>query len=133
MWACFIVIYVAAGRLLPHWLNWVGAKIGETGYSMYLIHFAVVFVIIKNGFYARPTGNGYYDALVTTLLMALPPTVPDRSPDLPYDRVAIPKVATQVHHRAHNALTKCWRLCANTFKRRHYPYYKIFNLGPRAE
>jgi peptidoglycan/LPS O-acetylase OafA/YrhL len=72
MWAIFIVTYIAAGRLLPNWLSWTSAKIGEISYSMYLIHFAVLYAIIKNGFYARPTGNGYYDALATTFLVALP-------------------------------------------------------------
>jgi peptidoglycan/LPS O-acetylase OafA/YrhL len=72
MWACFIVTYIAAGRLLPYWLSWLGAKLGEISYSMYLIHFAIVTAIIKKGLYVRLTGDEYYDALATTLLVALP-------------------------------------------------------------
>ena|SRR6516165_4993291 len=72
MWACFIVAYIAAARLLPYRLSWFGAKIGEISYSMYLIHFVVISAIINRGFYVRPSGDGYYDALATTLLVALP-------------------------------------------------------------
>jgi peptidoglycan/LPS O-acetylase OafA/YrhL len=72
MWAFFIVTYMAAGRLLPYRVSWISAKLGEISYSMYLIHFAVVSAIIKKEFYVRPTGNGHYDALATTLLVALP-------------------------------------------------------------
>jgi peptidoglycan/LPS O-acetylase OafA/YrhL len=75
MWACFIVTYMSLGRLLPHPISWLGSKLGEISYSVYLIHFAVVAGIIRQGLYIRPTGNGYYDALVTTLLVALPITL----------------------------------------------------------
>lgn len=75
MWACFIVTYLAAGRRLPFWLSWLGAKLGEISYSVYLIHFAVLHAIIRHGIYVQPTGNGYYDALLTTLVVALPITV----------------------------------------------------------
>jgi peptidoglycan/LPS O-acetylase OafA/YrhL len=72
MWACFIVTFIAAGRLLPSLIGKLSVKIGEISYSMYLIHFAILTIIIKNGFYVRFTGNAYYDALITTLLVALP-------------------------------------------------------------
>ena len=75
MWAFFIVTYVAAGRSLPSSIRWAGAKLGEISYSMYLIHFSVVLAIVKNGFYLRPTGNGHYDLMLTTLLVALPITI----------------------------------------------------------
>ena len=75
VWACFIVSYLpAARRLMPNWFGRLFAKLGEISYSMYLLHFAVIFAIIKNGWYVRVTGNGYYDALATTLLAALPAT-----------------------------------------------------------
>ena len=72
VWACFIVTYIAAGRLLPRPIGWVGAKLGEISYSAYLVHFAVIAAIVKYEVYVRVTGDGYYDALVTTLLVALP-------------------------------------------------------------
>ena len=75
MWACFIVTYMSLGRLLPRPISWLGSKLGEISYSVYLIHFAVIAGIIRHGLYIRPTGNGYYDALVTTLLVALPITL----------------------------------------------------------
>jgi peptidoglycan/LPS O-acetylase OafA/YrhL len=66
------VTYTSLGRLLPNPISWLGSKLGEISYSVYLIHFAVVAGIIRHGLYIRPTGNGYYDALATTLLVALP-------------------------------------------------------------
>jgi peptidoglycan/LPS O-acetylase OafA/YrhL len=72
MWACVIVTYIAFGRLLPYPISWGASKVGEISYSVYLIHSVVIVGIIRHGLYLRPTGNGYYDALVTTLLVALP-------------------------------------------------------------
>jgi peptidoglycan/LPS O-acetylase OafA/YrhL len=71
-WACFIVTYLAFGRMLPFWLSKPGARLGEISYSLYLMHFVVIYVIIRHGLYVQLTGNGYYDALATTLLVALP-------------------------------------------------------------
>ena len=75
MWACFIVTYVSAGRLMPSVLSRLAATLGEISYSIYLMHMAILTLIIKNALYLRPTGNGYYDALVTTLAVALPAIV----------------------------------------------------------
>jgi peptidoglycan/LPS O-acetylase OafA/YrhL len=75
IWACFIVTYIAAGRLLPYPISWAGAKLGEISYSTYLIHFVVLSAIIKYELYVHLTGDGYYDALITTFLVALPLTV----------------------------------------------------------
>ena len=36
------------------------------------MHFVVIYAIVRHGFYVHLTGNGYYDALATTLLVALP-------------------------------------------------------------
>jgi peptidoglycan/LPS O-acetylase OafA/YrhL len=75
MWAGFIVTYLAAGQRLPALLSRVGGKLGEISYSTYLVHYAVIVAIIKHAWYVRATGNGYYDALITTFLVALPMTV----------------------------------------------------------
>lgn len=72
VWAGFIVTYIAAGRLLPSRLGRLGAKLGEISYSLYLVHFVVLAAIITAKLYVTPTGNGYYDALATTFLVALP-------------------------------------------------------------
>ena len=72
IWAAFIVTYLQAGRKLPSAIAWIAAKIGEVSYSLYLLHFAIVVTIIRYGLFVRATGNGYYDALVTTLLVVLP-------------------------------------------------------------
>jgi len=73
--ACFILTYMAAGRLLPYRISWLGAKLGEISYSIYLVHPVVISAIISGGFYVRPTGNEYNDALATTLIVALPAVV----------------------------------------------------------
>jgi peptidoglycan/LPS O-acetylase OafA/YrhL len=75
MWACFIVTYLAFGRLLPFPIAWTGARIGEISYSVYLIHGAVIAGIVRHGGYVRLMGNGWYDALLTTLFVALPPVL----------------------------------------------------------
>jgi peptidoglycan/LPS O-acetylase OafA/YrhL len=72
MWAFFIIAYIPVGRVMLGRLSWILAKLGEISYSLYLIHFAVLYAIIERSFYLRPTGDGYYDALATTLLVALP-------------------------------------------------------------
>lgn len=72
VWAFFIVTYIAAGRKLPAALAWVPTKIGEISYSVYLLHLAVLGEIMNRGLYLRLSGNGYLDALVTTLLVAAP-------------------------------------------------------------
>jgi peptidoglycan/LPS O-acetylase OafA/YrhL len=72
VWAFFIVTYLAFGRALPSWLSKPAARLGEISYSLYLMHFVVIYAIVQHGFYVHLTGNGYYDALATTLLVALP-------------------------------------------------------------
>ena len=75
VWACFIVTYIAAGRLLPHPVAWAATKLGEISYSTYLVHFAVIKAITNYAVYVRISDNPYYNALLTTLLLALPATV----------------------------------------------------------
>jgi peptidoglycan/LPS O-acetylase OafA/YrhL len=75
MWAFFIVTYIAAGRVVPSMLGRIGAKLGEISYSIYLVHFSVIAAIAKNSLSIRASGNDYYDALVTTLVLALPVTI----------------------------------------------------------
>jgi peptidoglycan/LPS O-acetylase OafA/YrhL len=74
VWAFFIVAYLAFGRALPPQLSKPAARLGEISYSLYLMHFVVIYAIIQRGLYVHLTGNGYYDALATTLLVALPAT-----------------------------------------------------------
>lgn len=75
MWAFFIVSYLSAGRQLPNVLGNAAARLGKISYSLYLVHFPILFAIVNKQFYVRLTGNGYHDALVTTLTIALPSAI----------------------------------------------------------
>ncbi|UQE03285.1 acyltransferase (plasmid) [Bradyrhizobium japonicum] len=75
MWAAFIVTYLSVGRYLPAVIATAVTKVGEVSYSVYLLHFAVIFAVIKRGAYVQVTGNGYYDAILTSLLVVAPISV----------------------------------------------------------
>lgn len=75
MWACVIVTYIPFGQRLPRWLGWLAAKVGEVSYSTYLLHIPVLAAVNRNYWYLRLTGDGYYDAVLTTLLVAFPALV----------------------------------------------------------
>jgi len=75
MWAFFIVCYVSTHGLIRGWLSRLLARIGEISYSIYLVHFAILAIIARFALYVRITGNGYFDALFTTLFIAAPPTI----------------------------------------------------------
>ncbi|WP_316189886.1 acyltransferase [Bradyrhizobium sp. SZCCHNS1054] len=72
MWAVFIVTYLSVGHRFPAMLMMVFTKVGEVSYSVYLVHFAVIFAAIRKSAYIRLTGNGYYDAILTALLVVAP-------------------------------------------------------------
>jgi peptidoglycan/LPS O-acetylase OafA/YrhL len=75
MWAAVIVTYIAAGRrVVPRVFARALTRFGEASYSFYLLHFAVVFAVVREGLFVRLTGDGYDDAIVTTLLVVLPVT-----------------------------------------------------------
>jgi peptidoglycan/LPS O-acetylase OafA/YrhL len=75
VWACFIVTYLAAGRMLPQVIGRMTARLGEISYSSYMFHFVIIFTVVRYKVYVQLTGNGYYDALLTTLLVVLPATI----------------------------------------------------------
>jgi peptidoglycan/LPS O-acetylase OafA/YrhL len=72
MWALVIVTYLPFGQRLPRWLGWLAAKVGEISYSTYLLHIPILAAVNRNHWYLRLTGDGYYDAVLTTLLVAFP-------------------------------------------------------------
>jgi peptidoglycan/LPS O-acetylase OafA/YrhL len=74
-WAFFIVTYLTAGRLLPAMFAKMATRVGEISYSIYLVHFIVAMLIVKFGWFIRVSGNAYYDALITSLLLAAPVTI----------------------------------------------------------
>jgi peptidoglycan/LPS O-acetylase OafA/YrhL len=73
-WACFIVTYISAGRLLPGAISHLTSKLGEISYSFYLIHFAVINMVIKNSMALHATGHSNLDAIATTLFIVFPIT-----------------------------------------------------------
>lgn len=75
VWAFVIVTYLPAGRFLPRFIAAVATRVGEVSYSLYLVHFAVIAAVIKHGWYLRLIDGGPYDALLTTLAVALPVSV----------------------------------------------------------
>jgi peptidoglycan/LPS O-acetylase OafA/YrhL len=75
MWATVIVTYVAAARsVVPRLAATALTRFGEVSYSFYLLHFAVIYAVIHKGVFVRLTGDGYQDALITTLVVVLPAT-----------------------------------------------------------
>ncbi|WP_375413855.1 acyltransferase family protein [uncultured Bradyrhizobium sp.] len=74
-WAFFIVTYLAAGRLIPAMIAKMATRVGEISYSIYLVHFIVSMLIVKYQWFTRISGNPYYDALITTLVLAAPITI----------------------------------------------------------
>jgi peptidoglycan/LPS O-acetylase OafA/YrhL len=75
MWATFILTYLSAGRCVPAFITVAFTKIGEISYSVYLLHFAVIFAAIRKSAYVKLTGNGYYDAILTALLVIAPVSI----------------------------------------------------------
>lgn len=59
MWAFFIVSYLSAGRYLPALIARAVTSIGEVSYSVYLLHFAVIFAVIKKSAYVRQIGRAH--------------------------------------------------------------------------
>jgi peptidoglycan/LPS O-acetylase OafA/YrhL len=75
LWAFFIPTYLVAGQLLPALLAKAATKFGEISYSIYLGHFIILMLMAKSDVFIRATGNAYYDAIITTALVAVPITV----------------------------------------------------------
>jgi peptidoglycan/LPS O-acetylase OafA/YrhL len=71
-WAMFVVTYLSAGTRLPRVLAAPLTSVGEISYSLYMVHFVVLYGCIRHSFFLRITGIGYQDALLTTAFVALP-------------------------------------------------------------
>jgi len=75
VWAAFVLGYVAwandAGRAWSRAL----ARIGEISYSIYLLHFVVIWSLLRSGLVPVWSGRFVVDALLNTLLLALPLTL----------------------------------------------------------
>lgn len=74
MWGIFIITYLSVARRLPGLLSRGLAAFGETTYSFYLLHFAVLYAIISKQWYIAWSADGYSNALLTVLLIVVPVT-----------------------------------------------------------
>jgi peptidoglycan/LPS O-acetylase OafA/YrhL len=72
VWALVIGGYLTVSERLPGGLSRALAAIGTVSYSIYLLHFIVIEQLLTHRVIWRPTGNGYLDALATTIGLAMP-------------------------------------------------------------
>ena len=75
LWAAFVIGYVDAANAATGLWSRALARIGEISYSIYLVHFIVIHTMVV---YALPlafSGRFVVDALLNTLLFALPVTL----------------------------------------------------------
>jgi len=75
LWAAFVVGYVDFANAATGLWSRVLARIGEVSYSIYLTHFMVIYTIIKLGWTTAFSGYLVVDAILDTLLLALPATL----------------------------------------------------------
>lgn len=71
----FILGYCRLGARLPESLHRPLVALGVVSFSVYLWHFIVISTLQRNHWWLTPTGNPYFDALLTTALLALPVTL----------------------------------------------------------
>lgn len=75
LWAAFLVAYLGFARLIPAPVSRLIASVGIVSYSIYLLHFVVIYVIAVKGWYLDFATGPVVDALLTTLLLATPVTL----------------------------------------------------------
>jgi peptidoglycan/LPS O-acetylase OafA/YrhL len=75
LWAAFVIGYVDCANAATGLWSRVLAKIGEISYSIYLVHFVVIWTLVKLALPFAPSGRYVVDALLETLLVALPITL----------------------------------------------------------
>ncbi|MEO7326017.1 MAG: acyltransferase [Dokdonella sp.] len=75
LWAAFVVGYIDCANDARGLWSRLLAKIGEISYSIYLIHFLVISMMLKFALPIAFSGRVVVDALLNTLLLALPATL----------------------------------------------------------
>ena len=75
LWAAFLVAYLGFARLIPARVSRLIASVGIVSYSIYLLHFVVIYLITVKGWYLVLGTGPVVDALLTTLLVATPVTL----------------------------------------------------------
>jgi peptidoglycan/LPS O-acetylase OafA/YrhL len=88
VWAAFVIGYVDAANAASGLWSRLLARIGEISYSIYLVHYIVIWSLIRLDLTFAFTGRFVLDALLETLLVALPITLAIAS--LTYRYVELP-------------------------------------------
>jgi peptidoglycan/LPS O-acetylase OafA/YrhL len=71
-WALFIGGYLATADRLPVTVSRLLAGIGTISYSIYLLHYLVIYQLATRGWLWRATDHGYADALLNAAFVAAP-------------------------------------------------------------
>ncbi|MGN6519439.1 MAG: acyltransferase family protein [Dokdonella sp.] len=95
-WAAFVIGYVEAANAATGAWSWLLARIGEVSYSIYLVHFVVIWALLRAGLGFAPSGRPVVDALLETALVALPITLAVAS--LTYRFVELPFLRLRGHY-----------------------------------
>ena len=74
-WAAFLLGYVQSANAARGAWSRLVAAVGTVSYSIYLTHFVVIHTLATHGWLPFASGHVVRDALLNTLLVALPPTL----------------------------------------------------------
>lgn len=75
LWTAFLLGYVTCANAAVGGWSRLLARIGEVSYSIYLLHFVVIWSLLRLGLPQTFTGGYELDALLNTALIALPITL----------------------------------------------------------
>jgi peptidoglycan/LPS O-acetylase OafA/YrhL len=75
LWAAFVIGYVAVANNAQGLWSRAVARVGEISYSIYLVHFIVIWMLVRYDLPLAFTGRFAVDALLETGLVALPVTL----------------------------------------------------------
>jgi peptidoglycan/LPS O-acetylase OafA/YrhL len=75
VWAGCIVSYVSFGRRIPQAISYVMSSIGQISYSIYLLHFSVIFFVKRSFAIPRILEQPQENALLVSVVMVLPITL----------------------------------------------------------
>jgi peptidoglycan/LPS O-acetylase OafA/YrhL len=71
-WGYLIVCYLAVASRIPSVVSRAICYVGSISYSMYLLHFIVIDLMVRHKLLLRLAGDPFLDAVATTVLVALP-------------------------------------------------------------
>jgi peptidoglycan/LPS O-acetylase OafA/YrhL len=72
LWAAFVIGYVGAANAASGLWSRLVARIGEISYSIYLVHFIVIWLLVRYDLAFAFSGRFVIDAVLETALVALP-------------------------------------------------------------